>query len=74
MIIRDRNKASATIWSIGDGTPVNETSTFFMKELIEIARSIDEAPVISAALKVGYNRDRNYIKGSSGGILRYYFC
>lgn len=35
MIIRDRNKASVIIWSVGNETPVSEARTNFMHNLIK---------------------------------------
>lgn len=66
MIIRDRNKASVIIWSVGNETPVSPTRTKFMKSLIDKARELDETRLISAALEVGYNRGKNYIDDPLG--------
>ncbi|NJW53754.1 glycoside hydrolase family 2 protein [Salinimicrobium oceani] len=53
MIIRDRNRASVIIWSVGNETPVSPVRTSFMKSLITEARAIDNSRLISAALEVG---------------------
>ncbi len=66
MIIRDRNKASVIIWSVGNETPVSETRTHFMKTLIEDARRLDKNRLISAALEVGYNSGKNYVDDPLG--------
>ncbi|WP_417888222.1 glycoside hydrolase family 2 protein [Zunongwangia sp.] len=66
MIIRDRNKASVIIWSVGNETPVSETRTHFMKMLIEDAKRIDDTRLVSAALEVGYNSGKNYINDPLG--------
>lgn len=53
MIIRDRNRASVIIWSVGNETPVSPVRTEFMKDLITEARALDSTRLISAALEVG---------------------
>ncbi len=66
MIIRDQNKASIIIWSVGNETPVSEARTNFMKNLINTARELDDSRLISAALEVGYNRDKNFVDDPLG--------
>jgi len=66
MIIRDRNKASIIIWSVGNETPVSEARTSFMKNLISTARELDASRLISAALEVGYNRNKNFVDDPLG--------
>tara|TARA_B100000953_G_scaffold64500_1_gene51596 strand:- start:15012 stop:16865 length:1854 start_codon:yes stop_codon:yes gene_type:complete len=66
MIIRDQNKASVIIWSVGNETPVSEARTKFMKSLVMHAKEKDDTRLISAALEVGYNRGRNYIDDPLG--------
>ena len=51
MIDRDHNRASVIIWSVGNETPINNTRTNFMKELVATARKLDNARLISAALE-----------------------
>src|SRR5438067_400664 len=41
MIDRDHNRASVIIWSVGNETPINDSRTKFMKELIANARKLD---------------------------------
>lgn len=53
MIIRDQNRASVIIWSVGNETPVSPVRTEFMKSLITEARALDGTRLISAALEVG---------------------
>lgn len=52
MIQRDRNRACIIIWSVGNETPVNETRTNFMRELVIRAKTLDNTRLISAALEV----------------------
>lgn len=66
MIVRDRNRASIIIWSVGNETPVNPVRTSFMKSLIDEARSLDRSRLISAALEVNYNGDSNRIDDPLG--------
>jgi beta-glucuronidase len=51
MIDRDHNRASVIIWSVGNETPINDTRTNFMKELVATARRLDNTRLISAALE-----------------------
>lgn len=51
MITRDRNRASIIIWSVGNETPVNETRTRFMSNLVTTARQLDGTRLVSAALE-----------------------
>ncbi|PKD17694.1 beta-glucuronidase [Salegentibacter salinarum] len=66
MITRDKNRASVIIWSVGNETPVSETRTNFMKSLIERTRKLDNTRLVSAALEVGYNREKNYVDDPLG--------
>ncbi|WBL23424.1 glycoside hydrolase family 2 protein [Zunongwangia sp. HRR-M8] len=66
MIIRDQNKASIIIWSVGNETPVSETRTDFMKDLVMHAKEMDKTRLISAALEVHYNRGTNFIDDPLG--------
>jgi beta-glucuronidase len=66
MILRDQNKASVIIWSVGNETPVSPVRTDFMKSLITKARSLDNSRLISAALEVGYNEGVNRIDDPLG--------
>lgn len=66
MITRDRNKASIIIWSVGNETPVSPARTAFMKELVTEAKQLDPTRLISAALEVHYNKDKNTIDDPLG--------
>ncbi|WP_461791611.1 glycoside hydrolase family 2 protein [Pedobacter sp.] len=59
MIDRDKNRASIIIWSVGNETPVSETRTNFMKNLLEEARKKDPTRLVSAALEVNYHSEEN---------------
>jgi beta-glucuronidase len=66
MILRDQNKASVIIWSVGNETPISAVRTDFMKSLITKARSLDNSRLISAALEVSYNEGVNRIDDPLG--------
>lgn len=66
MIVRDRNKASVIIWSVGNETPVSPARTSFMKALIDRARELDGTRLMAAALEVNYNKDENLIDDPLG--------
>lgn len=66
MIDRDRNRASIIIWSVGNETPVSPTRTEFMKDLVQTARSLDSSRLVSAALEVHYNAEKNTINDPLG--------
>lgn len=49
-IVRDRNRASIIIWSVGNETPVSEARNVFLRRLIANARALDPTRLVSAAL------------------------
>lgn len=49
-ILRDRNRASVILWSVGNETPVTEPRTKFHNALADNARALDPSRLISAAL------------------------
>ncbi|MDB5143648.1 MAG: beta-glucuronidase [Mucilaginibacter sp.] len=59
MISRDHNRASIIIWSVGNETPISQTRTDFMHNLIIEAKSLDQTRMISAALEVNYAALKN---------------
>lgn len=66
MISRDLNRVSVIIWSVGNETPVSETRTNFMKELVFEAKKLDNSRLVSAALEVHYNAELNTIDDPLG--------
>ena len=54
MIARDKNRASAILWSMANETPVGEARTRFITGLIERARREDPTRLITAALESHY--------------------
>lgn len=49
-ILRDRNRASIIIWSIGNETPISDARNAFYAALARQARALDGTRLISAAL------------------------
>ncbi|WP_083811514.1 glycoside hydrolase family 2 protein [Asticcacaulis biprosthecium] len=49
-ILRDRNRASIIIWSIGNETPVSDARNSFYTAMAQHARAIDGTRLVSAAL------------------------
>jgi beta-glucuronidase len=66
MISRDHNRASVIIWSVGNETPVNETRTEFMRDLLASARELDGSRLVSAALQSHTVNDVNVIDDPLG--------
>ncbi|UII21681.1 glycoside hydrolase family 2 protein [Fulvivirga ligni] len=52
MIVRDKNRASVVIWSVGNETPVSEPRLKFMGSLVDKVRSLDDTRIVAAALEV----------------------
>jgi beta-glucuronidase len=51
-IMRDRNRASIVIWSVGNETPVTPARNAFLKTLADDAHRLDGSRLVSAALLV----------------------
>jgi len=66
MIDRDHNRASVIIWSVGNETPVNQTRTEFMRNLIRIAKAKDSTRLVTAALAFGSKSGTNVIDDPLG--------
>ncbi len=49
-ILRDRNRASIALWSVGNETPVGDARNAFLGTLAQEARDLDGTRLISAAL------------------------
>lgn len=52
LIVRDKNRASVIVWSIGNETPLSEPRHKFMGNLADVARSLDDTRLVAAALEV----------------------
>jgi len=55
MMVRDKNRASVIIWSIGNETPVSAPRNLFMSKLADTARATDDTRLVAAALEVHLN-------------------
>jgi beta-glucuronidase len=52
LVVRDKNRASVIIWSIGNETPVSAPRNTFMGKLADTVRSLDNTRLVGAALEV----------------------
>jgi len=50
MILRDRNRASIGLWSVGNETPVSDARNAFLRQLAADARALDPTRLVTAAL------------------------
>ena len=57
VISRDQNRASVVVWSVANETPISEARTKFLKSLVDEARSLDGARLVSAAMEVHTDAD-----------------
>ena len=57
LMSRDKNRASVIIWSMANETPVKPERTLFLQELAQLAKSIDDTRLISAALEKHADKD-----------------
>ncbi|WDF57423.1 glycoside hydrolase family 2 protein [Mucilaginibacter sp. KACC 22063] len=71
MINRDHNRASIIIWSVGNETPISQTRTDFMHNLITEAKLLDDTRMVSAALEVNYSsgKDLNIVDDPLGQFV-----
>jgi len=52
LIVRDKNRASVVVWSIGNETPISAPRNAFMGGLAKTARALDDTRLIAAALEI----------------------
>ncbi|SES25370.1 glycoside hydrolase family 2 TIM barrel-domain containing protein [Pedobacter rhizosphaerae] len=52
LIVRDKNRASVIVWSVGNETPLSDARLSFMSNLVETARTLDDTRLVAAALEV----------------------
>lgn len=55
LIVRDRNRASVVIWSVGNENPDTEERLQFMSGLAAVCREMDDTRLVSAACLVDVN-------------------
>jgi beta-glucuronidase len=58
MVSRDKNRASAILWSMANETPLEASRLEFLKKLAERARQLDPTRLITAAMERHYIDDR----------------
>ena len=58
VIQRDKNSAATIIWSLANETPVSEPRDEFLRKFAELARSLDNTRLLSAAMEVHTNPDK----------------
>jgi beta-glucuronidase len=51
LVVRDKNRASVVIWSVGNETPIGDARNRFMAELVASVRALDDSRLVSAALE-----------------------
>jgi len=52
LIVRDKNRASVVVWSVGNETPISEPRNAFMGNLAKTAKSLDDTRLVAAALEI----------------------
>ena len=56
LVLRDRNRASVGIWSVGNENPDTDARLSFMSRLVDVARSLDDSRPVSAACLVDHEK------------------
>lgn len=69
LIVRDKNRASTIVWSVGNETPISEPRNIFMGKLVSTARSLDETRLVAAALEIHRNGSGIVVEDSLGTLL-----
>lgn len=52
-VLRDRNRASVILWSVGNETPVSDPRNAFLRRLVADVRALDPQRLVTAALLTG---------------------
>lgn len=55
MINRDKNRSSIILWSVANETPVSESRITFLKTLLNRAKELDPARLVTAAMERRYS-------------------
>ncbi|HEV7781328.1 MAG TPA: glycoside hydrolase family 2 TIM barrel-domain containing protein, partial [Chitinophagaceae bacterium] len=69
LVMRDKNRASVIIWSVGNETPVSEPRNIFMSKLVAQARLLDDTRLIAAALEVHRQGEEAFVNDPLGEKL-----
>ncbi|MBN1533307.1 MAG: glycoside hydrolase family 2 [Spirochaetes bacterium] len=67
LILRDRNRASVVIWSVGNENEDTERRFTFMENLVKCAKELDDSRLVSAACLV--NWEENSVQDSLSKVL-----
>jgi beta-glucuronidase len=52
-ILRDRNRVSVILWSVGNETPGSDARNAFLRRLVANARALDDSRLVTAAMFAG---------------------
>jgi beta-glucuronidase len=69
LVMRDKNRASVIIWSVGNETPVSEPRNIFMGKLVAHARLLDDTRLVAAALEVHREGEESFVNDPLGEKL-----
>ncbi|WP_220494882.1 glycoside hydrolase family 2 protein [Lacibacter sediminis] len=69
LIIRDKNRSSVIIWSVGNETPLSDPRNLFMGKLVSTARSLDDTRLVAAALEIHRNGSNVVVEDPLGDKL-----
>ncbi len=69
LIIRDKNRSSVIIWSVGNETPLSDPRNLFMGKLVNTARSLDDTRLVAAALEIHRNGSNVVVEDPLGDKL-----
>lgn len=69
LIIRDKNRSSVIVWSVGNETPLSDPRFVFMSKLVAKARSLDDTRLVAAALEVHSNGNTMIVNDPLGEKL-----
>ena len=76
LILRDRNRASVIIWSVGNENPDTDARYAFMHKLVKVARQTDRSRLLSASCLIDVKqckiKDRLTAELDVVGINEYY--
>jgi beta-glucuronidase len=60
-IVRDRNRASVILWSVGNETPQTEQRLVFFDAMVKAARALDDTRLMTAALHNVRSEGQTYL-------------
>jgi beta-glucuronidase len=69
VITRDRNRASAIIWSVANETPPSAPRQAYLRSLIDHTRSLDPSRLVSAALETHQEGAVSVVSDPIGDLL-----